>query len=94
MLLLYWPTQSGARNLTGESTFLFDRQLIGPWDEFIEYAGDLPEHIGAGHLLHFGTAYKLSPLQQTDFHVGVGLSRTAVDRFVGSGYLFRFQARK
>ena len=30
MLSLYWPTLSGPRNLTGESTFLFDRQLTGP----------------------------------------------------------------
>jgi hypothetical protein len=94
MLSLYWPAQSGARNLTGESTFLFDRQLTGPWDAFIEYAGDFPERGGTRHLLHFGTAYKLSPLQQIDFHVGVGLSRAAVDHFIGIGYSFRFQARK
>jgi hypothetical protein len=46
MLSLYWPTQSGMRNLTGESTFLFDRQLTGPWDAFVEYAGDFPERGG------------------------------------------------
>jgi hypothetical protein len=32
--------------------------------------------------------------QQLDFHAGVGLSRAAVDRFIGVGYSFRFQARK
>jgi hypothetical protein len=94
MLSLYWPTRPGARNLTGESTFLFDRQLTGPWDAFVEYAGDFPERGGPRHLLHFGTAYKLSPLQQIDFHVGAGLSRAAVDHFIGVGYSFRFQARK
>jgi hypothetical protein len=94
MLSLYWPTQSGARNLTGESTFLFDRQLTGPWDAFAEYAGDFSEHGGPRHLLHFGTAYKLGPLTQLDFHVGAGLSRAAVDHFVGVGYSFRFQARR
>jgi hypothetical protein len=94
MLSLYWPTQSGARNLTGESTFLFDRQLTGPWDAFAEYAGDFPEHGGPRHLLHFGTAYKLGPLNQLDLHVGVGLSRAAVDHFIGIGYSFRFQVRR
>jgi len=94
MLSLYWPTQSGARNLTGESTFLFDRQLTGPWDAFVEYAGDFPERGGPRHLLHFGTAYKLGPLHQIDLHVGAGLSRASVDHFIGVGYSFRFQARK
>ena len=93
MLSLYWPTASGARNLTGESTFLFDRQLTGPWDAFVEYAGDFPERGGPRHLLHFGTAWKLGPFQQLDLHVGVGLSRAAVDHFIGVGYSFRFQAR-
>jgi hypothetical protein len=94
MLSLYWPTQSGVRNLTGESTFLFDRQLTGPWDAFVEYAGDFPERGDPRHLLHFGTAYKLGRLQQLDFHVGAGLSRAAVDHFIGVGYSFRFQVRQ
>jgi hypothetical protein len=94
MLSLYWPTQSGARNLTGESTFLFDRQLTGPCDAFVEYAGDFAERGGPRHLLHFGTSYKLGLNQQLDLHVGVGMSRAAVDRFIGVGYSFRFQARK
>jgi hypothetical protein len=94
MLSLYWLTQSGARNLTGESTFLFDRQLTGPWDAFIEYAGDFPENGGPKHLLHIGTAWKLGSLQQLDLHVGAGLSRAAVDHFIGVGYSFRFQARR
>lgn len=94
MLSLYWPTQSGGRDLTGESTFLFDRQLTGPWDAFVEYAGDFSERGGPRHLLHVGTAYKLGPLQQLDLHVGAGLSRAAVDHFIGVGYSFRFQARR
>jgi hypothetical protein len=94
MLSLYWPTESGARNLTGEATFLFDRQLTGPWDAFVEYAGDFAERGGPKHLLHFGTAYKLGLRHQLDVHVGVGLSRATVDRFVGFGYSFQFQARQ
>jgi hypothetical protein len=94
MLSLYWPTQSGTRNLTGESTLLFDRQLTGRWDAFIEYAGDFSQRGGPRHLLHFGTAYKPSPLHQLDLHVGAGLSRAAVNHFIGIGYSFRFQARK
>lgn len=45
---LYWPTEqpSDRRNLTGESTFLLDRQLTSPMDVFIEYAGDFPQRGG------------------------------------------------
>ena len=88
---MYWLSQAGTRNLTGESTFLIDRQLTGPRDAFIEYAGRFPESGGPQHLLHFGTALKVAKRQQVDFHVGVGLSSAAVNHFIGIGYSFRFQ---
>jgi hypothetical protein len=94
MLSLYWPTETGRRNLTGESTFLFDRQITGHWDAFVEYVGDFSQRGGPRHLLHFGTAYRLTSLQQVDVHVGAGLSRAAIDHFMGVGYSFRFQVRK
>jgi hypothetical protein len=92
MFSVYWPTQGRTRNLTGESTILLDRQLTGPWDAFVEYAGDFPELGGPRHLLHFGTAQKLAKRHQLDFHFGVGLSSAAVDHLIGIGYSFRFQA--
>jgi hypothetical protein len=64
MLSVYWPTQPGGRNVTGETTFLMDRQLTKTWDAFVEYAGDFPEQGGPRHLVHFGTAYKPTPHQQ------------------------------
>ncbi|HEY6301817.1 MAG TPA: transporter [Terriglobales bacterium] len=91
MFSVYWPTQGRMRNVTGESTFLFDRQLTKPWDAFVEYVGDFPEVGGPRHLLHFGTALKITEQQQIDFHVGVGLSAAAVDHLIGIGYSFRFQ---
>jgi hypothetical protein len=92
MLSVYYPTEQGRRNLTGETTFLFDRQLTKTWDAFIEYAGDFPQHGGPRHLLHIGTAFKPAPHHQLDLHVGWGLSSAAVDHFIGVGYSFRFQA--
>lgn len=91
MFSVYFPTEFGRRNVTGETTFLIDRQLTKTWDAFIEYAGDFPEQGGPRHLLHVGTAFRPTPHQQIDFHVGVGLSRATVDHFVGAGYSFRFQ---
>ena len=92
MLSVYWPTEQGRRNVTGETTFLMDRQLTKIWDAFVEYAGDFPETGGPRHLLHFGTAFRPTPHQQLDLHVGVGLSAAAVDHFIGVGYSFRLQA--
>jgi hypothetical protein len=94
MLSMYWPTQEYHRNLTGETTFLIDRQLTNRGDVFAEYAGDFPERGGTRNLAHFGTTWKLTPRQQIDFHVGVGLSSAAVDHFIGFGYSFRLQARR
>ena len=90
-LAVYWPTQVDGRNVTGESTFLLDRQLTKPMDAFVEYAGDFPERGGPRHLLHFGAAYKITPQDQIDIHYGIGLSSAAVDHFIGVGYSFRFQ---
>jgi hypothetical protein len=92
MFSAYWPTQGHTRNLFGESTILLDRQLTGPWDAFVEYAGDFGALGGPRHLLHFGTALKLTRRHQLDLHVGLGLSSAAVDHLVGIGYSFRVPA--
>ena len=90
MLSIYAPTQNGSHFVIGESTFLIDRQLTGPWDAFVEYEGDFPQAGAPRHLLHFGTAYRIGPKQQIDFHAGAGLSPAAVHHFIGIGYSFRF----
>ena len=92
MLSVDWPTEQGRRNVTGETTFLMDRQVTKTWDAFVEYGGDFPKLGGARQLIHFGTAYKPTPHQQLDLHVGLGLSSAAVDHFIGVGYSFRLQA--
>lgn len=90
----YWPTQADKRNFTGQFTFALDRQLTKPWDTFIEYAGDFPQHGGSRQLLHFGSVYKLAPRHQIDFHIAAGLSRAAPDMFVGLGYSFLLRVGK
>ena len=87
-LAAYWPTEDGSRNYTTELTVLIDRQLRVPWDAFIEYAADIPRRGGSRQLLHAGTAYKLAPHHQIDFHVAVGLTHAAPRGFVGVGYSY------
>jgi hypothetical protein len=57
MFSTYWPTQGDRRNVTGQATLLFDRQLTRPWDAFVEYAGSFPERGAPQHILPFRTAY-------------------------------------
>jgi Putative MetA-pathway of phenol degradation len=89
----YWTTQDGARNHTGEATLLVDRQLIAPWDAFIEYAGDFRQRGGSTQLLHVGTAYKLKAHHQIDLQAAVGLSSAAPRSLIGIGYSFLLLSR-
>jgi hypothetical protein len=91
LLSVYWPTQDGHRNTTGETTLLIDRQFTKTWDAFVEYAGDFRQTGAPRHLVHFGTAFKPTLHQQLDLHFGLGQSSAAVEHFVGIGYSFRFQ---
>lgn len=84
----YWPTIAAKHDFTGETTFFLDRQLTGPWDAFVEYAGDFPQRGGSRQFLHFGTSFKITHHQQIDFHVAAGLSRAAPTAYFGFGYSF------
>jgi len=92
MFSILWPTEDGRRNLTGQASFLIDRQITGPWDAFVEYGGEFPQRGGPEHIVHAGTSLKITPNQQLDFHVGFGLSAAAPDHFVGFGYSFQLRA--
>ncbi|HXX17093.1 MAG TPA: transporter [Candidatus Eremiobacteraceae bacterium] len=91
MLAVYWPTQGQRRNVTGQSAWEFDRTITNSWDAFVEYDGQFPQRGGTVHILHFGTAYRLTNNQQLDFHVGFGVSSATPDRLIGVGYSFRFR---
>jgi hypothetical protein len=80
-----------SRKRTGQSSFLIDRQISSRWDAFTEYAGDFPQRGGPQHLLHFGTAFKLTSNQQLDFHFGFGLSSATADHLIGFGYSLQFR---
>ena len=92
MFSLMWPTEGARRNLTGQASVYFDRQLTQPWDAYVEYSGAFPQRGGPQNVIDFGTAYKLSPHQQLDFHCNFGLSSAVPDHSIGFGYSFRLQA--
>ena len=86
---LFWYTEDRRRNLTGESTLYIEKQITKPWDAFAEYGGDFQQWGGSKEVAHFGTAYKITPKNQIDFHFGFGLSHAAPARFFAVGYSFR-----
>lgn len=86
---LFWYTEDRRRNLTGESTFYIEKQLTKPWDAFAEYGGDFAQWGGSKEVAHFGTAYKITPKNQIDFHFGFGFTHATPGRFFGLGYSFR-----
>lgn len=90
MQSVFWFTHDSRRNPTWEATFYVEKQLTKPWDVFAEYVGDYPKRGGPIQIAHFGTAFKVTPLHQVDFHFGFGLSHAAPARFIGVGYSFRF----
>jgi Putative MetA-pathway of phenol degradation len=94
MFSLMWPTEGGRRNLAGQSSLYFDRQLTPSWDAYVEYSGAFPQRGAPQHVIDFGTAYKPTPHQQLDFHCGFGLSAASPDHSIGFGYSVRFQVMR
>lgn len=91
MFSAMWPTDGARRNVTGQSSVYFDRQITPPWDAYVEYSGVFPQRGTPQHAIDFGTAYKPSPHQQLDLHCSFGLSAAAPDHSIGVGYSVRFQ---
>jgi hypothetical protein len=90
MFSLLFPTEGGSHNMTGQASFLIDRQLTPKWDAFLEYGGEFPSLGTPQHTFHSGTSYKITANQQLDVHFGVGFSGATPDHFIGFGYSFQF----
>ena len=65
MFSLMWPTEGPRRNLTGQSSMYFDRQLTPAWDAYVEYSGAFPQRGGPQQLIDFGSSYKPTPISNS-----------------------------
>ena len=90
MLSTFFAPSDPDSKVVVEPTFVIEKQIGARADIFVEYIGDFRRHDGPGHLLNSGAAYRLTPTQQIDFHVGFGLNRYAPDMIFGLGYSVRF----
>jgi hypothetical protein len=66
-----------------------ERELGPTRDLFVEYVGDYPNHARPSQILDCGASWRVTRLEQIDFHVGVGLNSSSPDHFFGIGYSFR-----
>jgi hypothetical protein len=89
MTTLFFRPSDPISQLITEPTFVIEKKLGERADVFVEYVGDFPDRAGPRHLLNSGAAYRLTPTQQIDFHVGVGLNRNAPTWLFGLGYSIR-----
>jgi hypothetical protein len=86
MATLFFRPRDPISQLTTEPTFLIEKKVSERADVFLKYVGDFPGHAGPRHLLNLGGAYRLTPTQQIDFRVGLGLNRNAPNWVFGLGY--------
>ena len=72
-----------------ETTFALERELGQRAFLFVEYVGDYSVHGGPSYLFSSGGGYRVTPTQQVDFHIGIGLNDNAPAYIFGIGYSFR-----
>jgi hypothetical protein len=83
------PSDPTSKRIT-ETTFVIEKKVTERGSLFVEYVGDYPQNGGPSQLLNSGGLYRLSPNQQLDFHVTLGLNHNAPGYIAGVGYSVRF----
>src|ERR1700738_2520613 len=83
------PSEPTSKLIT-EATFVIEKKVTERASLFWEYVGDYPANGNPAQLLNSGGVYRLTPTQQVDFHVAVGLNHNAPSYIVGVGYSVRF----
>jgi hypothetical protein len=89
MFTVTWFTRQRRINPTFEPTLSLERELGPTHDLFIEYVGDYPNHARPSQILDGGGSWRVTKVEQLDFHVGFGLNSSSPDHFFGIGYSFR-----
>ena len=83
------PSEPTSKLVT-EATFVIEKKVTERASLFVEYVGDYPANGSPAQLLNSGGVYRLTPTQQVDFHVAVGLNHNAPSYIVGIRYSVRF----
>ena len=89
MLTNFLLPSDPTNKLSTESTFALEREFGERAFLFVEYVGDYHVHGGPSYLINSGGGYRVTPTQQIDFHIGIGLNNNAPSYTFGIGYSFR-----
>ena len=90
MFTEFFRPSDPASKLITEATFVIEKRVTERASLFVEYVGDYPQNGSSAQLLNWGGLYRLTPNQQLDFHVALGLNHNAPSYIVGVGYSMRF----
>ena len=90
MFTEFFRPSDPASKLITEATFVIEKRVTERASLFVEYVGDYPQNGSSAQLLNWGGLYRLTPNQQVDFHVTLGLNHNAPSYIVGVGYSVRF----
>jgi hypothetical protein len=89
MVTTFFRPSDPINKVSEQVTLVIEKKVGERASVFTEYVGDYPEHSGPSHLINSGAVYRLTPMQQVDFHVAFGLNRNAPGFVAGVGYSFR-----
>jgi hypothetical protein len=75
-----------------ETTFVLEREFGERYLLFVEFVGDYRLDGGPGYLINSGGGVRITPQQQIDFHIAVGLNENAPAYIFGIGYSYRIDS--
>ena len=82
-------TPASDAKFTYQSTLVIEKEIAERSFLFVEYVGDFPNVGSNSQLINSGGGYRIDDHHQIDFHVGIGLDRSAPNYIFGVGYSFR-----
>jgi hypothetical protein len=89
MLTTFWSPRIPDEHVRVEPTFVVEREVGPSSDLFVEYVGEYPTSGSPAHSINTGGAYRVTRLQQIDFHLSFGLNDRAARYVFGVGYSVR-----
>lgn len=90
MLTTFWSPADAQQHVRVEPTFVIERELRPGSDLFVEYVGEYLTHGAPAQSINTGGAYRVTRLQQIDFHLAFGLNDQAPRYVFGIGYSVRW----
>jgi hypothetical protein len=92
MLTNFMVPTDPTNKLSTETTVVLEREFAERVFLFIEYVGDYHVHGGPGYLFNSGGGYRITPTQQVDCHIGIGLNANVPAYIFGIGHSFRIDS--